>query len=232
MDVEFSAVVPCYNEEGNVAAIAAGFAEKAPAGCELVLVNNGSSDGTAAAVAAAQKQYPFVRAVHVSVNQGYGHGINQGLAAAQGEWLGWTHGDMQCDPADLFRALELAKKSGANAFVKGLRSGRGMTDRFFTAGMSVFESLYFWTRLWDINAQPAVFHRSFYARWQEPPGDFTLDLYACALARKLDMKILRMPVKLSPRHDGVSSWNRGLASRLALSAGVIKASMRIKKVLP
>ena len=44
--------------------------------------------------------------------------------------------------------------------------------------MSLFETLLLRTRLWDINAQPTMFHRDFFASWDRPPHDFSLDLYA------------------------------------------------------
>ena len=232
MAVEFSAIIPCYNEAANIAGIAARFAEKDDGLCELVLVDNGSSDGTAAAIALAAAQYPFVRFVSVPINLGYGHGILQGLSAAQGDWLGWSHGDLQCDPADLRQAFALARSCGEKTFVKGERSGRSFADHIFTAGMAAFETFCFAVPLRDINAQPTVFHRSFFAQWKNPPADFTLDLYAYALARRLGLKVLRLPVRLTPRHAGVSSWNRGIGSRIALSLNVIKASVRIKKSLP
>ena len=39
--------------------------------------------------------------------------------------------------------------------------------------MSLFETLLLRTRLWDINAQPTMFHRDFFASWDRPPHDFS-----------------------------------------------------------
>ena len=48
-----------------------------------------------------------------------------------------------------------------NCYVKGDRKGRPIFDQIFTLGMSFFETIYLRTKLWDINAQPNIFHRSF-----------------------------------------------------------------------
>ena len=67
--------------------------------------------------------------------------------------------------------------------VKGNRQGRPLFDVFFTAGMSLFETCYLHMKLYDINAQPNLFPRTFYESWENPPYDFSLDLYALYMAQ-------------------------------------------------
>lgn len=231
---DFSAVLVCYNEAGNVLPAArrlaeAGFGDFA---AEAIFVDNGSSDSTGLEITRAAAQFPFVRGVTVAINKGYGRGILSGLSAARGEWLGWTHGDMQFDPADLLKAYRLALEAETTGvFVKGLRAGRPFGERFFTGGMAVFMSIWLGVRLWDINGQPCVFHRNLYARWENPPLDFTLDLFAYALAARLGCRIIRFAAPVRPRHSGESSWNRGLRSRLSLSGRVLRASGPLKRAV-
>ena len=230
----FSAVLVCYNEAGNILPAATRLAETGfgELDAEAIFVDNGSSDSTGAEIGQAAAQYPFVRAVSVGQNRGYGHGILSGLSAARGEWLGWTHGDMQFDPADLLKAYRIAAGNGdTRLFVKGLRAGRPFVERFFTAGMALLMSLLFGRALWDINGQPSLFHRDFYAGWKNPPLDFTLDLYAYALAARSGLRIIRFPAPVHPRSKGESSWNRGLSSRLALSGRVLRAAMPLKRAV-
>jgi len=230
----FSAVLVCYNEAGNVLPAASRLAEAGfgELDAEAIFVDNGSSDSTGAEISQAAARYPFVRGVSVGLNRGYGHGILSGLAAARGEWLGWTHGDMQFDPADLLKAYRIAAGKGdSRLFVKGLRAGRPFGERFFTGGMAVIMSLWFGRSLWDVNGQPSLFHRDFYAGWNNPPLDFTLDLYAYALAARSGLKIERFSAPVHPRHKGESSWNRGLASRLALSFRVLRAAGPLRRAV-
>ena len=114
---------------------------------------------------------------------------------------------MQTDPQDVLLGFELFNKHGLDIFVKGRRYGRPLMDVFFTLGMSAFETLLLGKPLWDINAQPTLFSRSFFETWLEPPHDFSLDLYAYYFAHHMRLKIYRFPVKFGERAYGVSHWN-------------------------
>ncbi len=121
--VRYSLVIPCYNEAANLPLLLERAAESLSQkpGLELILVDNGSSDKSPDVLAQLLPKYPFARSVRVDINQGYGHGILSGLAAAKGEILGWTHADMQTDPADFLTAIEYCQnsKNPGPHFVKG-----------------------------------------------------------------------------------------------------------------
>jgi polyisoprenyl-phosphate glycosyltransferase len=233
---KLSIVMPCYNESKSIPYILDRFAQViGERDIEVVLVDNGSFDETPAVLAALLPLYQFAKTTRVEKNQGYGFGILSGLRVATGEFLGWTHADLQTDPSDVVRAYDIMCKSGRKAeklFVKGVRTGRPLFDQFFTVGMSAFESMYLRTRLWDINAQPNVFHRSFFERWKNPPHDFSLDLYACYMAKKLNLKMIRFQVVFGPRQFGASSWNSGLKARWKLIARTMSFSVDLRKKLP
>ena len=88
--------------------------------------------------------YPFARIEKLDINNGYGYGINRGLQSAKGLYVGWTHADMQTDPNDLLRGLEIIEsfKRDSKIFVKGKRNGK-VLDNFFTVGMSISKAPYF-----------------------------------------------------------------------------------------
>jgi glycosyltransferase involved in cell wall biosynthesis len=228
-----SLVIPCYNEGLGLPALlkrlrAVGVEQP---NIEFVLVDNGSSDATVELVRKAPEDNAAIRPVRVEVNQGYGYGILQGLKAATGEFLGWTHADMQTDPADVLRALRILDKEadGSRLYFKGKRYARPIADRIFTFGMGVVESLLFQRLLWDINAQPNIFHRSFYEQWENPPHDFSLDLYAYATAARKGLKIIRFPVLFETRECGVSHWNINLGSKIRFIKRTVNYSLRLRK---
>jgi len=131
--------------------------------------------------------------VIVKENEGYGFGIASGLLEAKGEFIGYTHADMQTDPADPIKALEIIEKQSnpKECYIKGDRKGRPLFDQFFTMGMSLFETLYLGTKLWDINAQPNIFHRSFFDSVKNScPKDFSLDLYLLYMAKKKGLNVI------------------------------------------
>src|SRR3989338_8466712 len=94
-----STIVPCYNEAANIPLILERFKQGIGKNeIEVILVNNGSTDDSKTVLTKMLPQYPFARSIDVAVNQGYGYGILSGLRQARGEFLGWTHADLQTDP--------------------------------------------------------------------------------------------------------------------------------------
>lgn len=228
--IKLSVVVPCYNEEENIPLILARFDEVIDRNdVEVILVNNGSTDGSAGVLEELLPKYTFARTVLVEVNQGYGYGILQGLQQCRGEYIGWTHADMQTDPADILKALAILEEEKGLVFVKGNRKGRPLFDVFFTAGMSLFETCYLHKKLYDINAQPNIFPKVFYDSWENPPYDFSLDLYALYMARKKKLRVVRFPVLFPERIHGSSKWNTGLQAKWKFIRRTIDFSVKLKK---
>ncbi len=208
--VKLSLVIPCFNEGENLPILLKRCSQiVSRQDIEIVIVDNGSTDNTQTILNELLPNYPFVSRVQVKHNQGYGHGILEGLKNASGEILSWTHADMQTDPGDAIKALKFFESSTTpeNLFVKGRRYGRPLLDVIFTIGMSFFETLLLRTPMWDINAQPNMFHRSFYETWVEPPTDFSLDLYVYFMAKKKELDLKHFPVFFGDRAHGTSSWN-------------------------
>lgn len=230
--MKLSIVVPCYNEAENIPLILKRFNEVIERDdIEVVLVDNGSNDNSPQVISSLLPEYSFARSIRIDVNQGYGYGILQGLKVCNGEFIGWTHADMQTDPADLLKALNIIEKNDneKTLFVKGNRKGRPLFDQFFTSGMSIFETLYMKVNLYDVNAQPNVFNRSFFETWKNPPKDFALDLYALYMAQKSGLKIIRFEVVFPKRLHGASHWNTGIASKWKFIKRTIDFSKKLKK---
>ena len=230
--MKLSIVVPCYNEEQNIPLILNRFGEIIEReDIEVILVDNGSTDDSALVLAELLSKYAFARTVRVEVNQGYGYGILQGLRQCRGEYIGWTHADMQTDPGDILKALDIIEREQGLVFVKGNRKGRPLFDVFFTAGMSLFETFYLHTKLYDINAQPNIFPRVFFDEWKNPPYDFALDLYALYMARRKNLKVIRVPVLFPERIYGESKWNTGLKAKWKFIKRTMEFSVKLKKEL-
>lgn len=228
----FSLVIPCYNESRALPELVlrARFTAEAGNG-EVVLVDNGSTDATPQVLAELLGDGDDrVRSIRVEPNEGYGGGITSGLAVARAPIVGWTHADLQTDPADALRAVA-AMEGTDRALVKGRRYGRPVADRVFTAGMSVFETALLRRRLTDINAQPTMFSRSLLDEWGTPPKDFSLDLFAMYTAAERGYDIRRVPVVFAPRRHGTSSWNVDLAAKRKFIRRTVEFSLTLRKQL-
>jgi glycosyltransferase involved in cell wall biosynthesis len=230
--MKFSLIIPCYNEEKNLPLLFERCMKlTALNGHEIIIVNNGSTDKSNFVINELVKKYKGFKCVNVKVNRGYGFGILSGLKEASGEILAWTHADMQTDPLDIVKGIPFFNKYGKKIFVKGSRYGRPISDSFFTLAMSIYESILLRVKLWDINAQPTMFHRDFFAEWHNPPHDFSLDLYAYYHAKALNLKVFRFPVLFSQRVFGSSHWNINWQAKIKFIKRTIDYSRHLKKMI-
>jgi glycosyltransferase involved in cell wall biosynthesis len=126
-----SIAVPLYNEEESiqplVSAVREAMATHAGA-WELILVDDGSSDGTAAAAAAIAAADGRVRLVRLARNYGQSTAMQAGFDHARGDVVVTLDGDLQNDPRDIPRLLE--KLEQGHDLVVGYRVNR--QDRLLT----------------------------------------------------------------------------------------------------
>ena len=100
-----SVIVPVYNERVTVAEVIRRIrAVDVPVAIEVIVVNDGSSDGTDKVLTALADS--TVRVLTHPVNKGKGAAIRTGMAAARGDLLLVQDADLEYDPADWPRLLE------------------------------------------------------------------------------------------------------------------------------
>ncbi|MCM1540494.1 MAG: glycosyltransferase family 2 protein [Blautia sp.] len=231
--MKYSIVIPCYNESENLKRLLQSImplTEKHD--IEFVLVENGSTDDSRTKFETLQEMRDkHIIRVYVDKNQGYGYGVQQGLKACSGDYVGWIHADMQIKPRELAVFMRYIDRHGADCplFVKGKRSNRSLFDRFFTGAMSVFETVLFGVNLYDIGAIPVLFPKELLKNCTKMPYDFSIELYVYLQAKKNHYIIKRHKVRLRKRVRGMSSWDKGLASKIKQSKRIIKDSIQIKK---
>ena len=228
--MKISLIIPCYNESKNLPSLMERCRQLDSEIFEVIIVNNGSTDDSSNVLRSLMdSQYPFIKSIKVEVNQGYGYGILYGLQSSTGNIIGWTHADLQTDPLDSNQVKSLIKQYGENIFIKGQRYGRPISDVIFTVGMSFFESILLKKLLWDINAQPTFFPRSFFDNWDSPPNDFSLDLFAYYRAKKSNLRVIRFPVFFGKRLHGHSHWNINFRSKWKFIKRTIQFSLTLRK---
>src|SRR3954468_20761562 len=76
---------------------------------EVLVINDGSTDGTASLLDDRSKQDPHVRPIHHEANRGYGGALQSGFANAAKEFVFYTDGDGQYDVREIARLLPLMK---------------------------------------------------------------------------------------------------------------------------
>lgn len=122
MSPYLSVVVCVYNEQENIRPMLAQI-DAALAGMdyEIVYVDDGSRDGTLAELK--NSGNPRLRVLEFRRNYGQSAALAAGIAAARGEWIATLDGDLQNDPADIPRMLDIAQRDELD-MLAGVRQKR------------------------------------------------------------------------------------------------------------
>ena len=138
-----SVIAPCYNEEGGVGNFAARMTAAARAvvgeDFELLLVNDGSKDGTWQKLQALALADPRVAAVNLARNHGHQLAVTAGLTLARGKRVLVIDADLQ-DPPELLADM-MAKMAEGYDVVYGKRRSRAEESQFKVQTASLFYRL-------------------------------------------------------------------------------------------
>ncbi len=97
--MKLSVVMPCYNEKKTIRTIVA-LVLKQPFDIELLIVDDGSKDGTRDILAELAIQYPQVRVLLQDINQGKGAALRRGFQEATGDIVLVQDADLEYDPGE------------------------------------------------------------------------------------------------------------------------------------
>ncbi len=221
-----SVVVPVYNEEANVEPLLATL-QDALEGLgrpyELIVVDDGSTDGTAARLREATVRFPPLRVLRLRSNFGQSAALAAGFDFARGELVVTLDGDRQNDPADIPRLLEKLKEG--YDVVSGWRRER--RDPFWSRRLPsrLANAIISWitgVHLHDYGCALKVYRR-------EILRDIALygemHRFLPALARWVGATVGEVPVAHWPRRSGVSKYGLGRTVRVLLDLVTVKFLM-------
>jgi len=198
----------------------------------LVVVNNGSVDNSSHVLKELKNSElgDWFRVVEVKLNQGYGFGIWSGLQETSATVVGWSHADLQCDPANAFKALRILSESNSKkVLVKGTRIGRNWKDIVVSRVFETIARVILNLKTYEVNAQPKVFYRDLLVDIVNPPKTFAFDLYVLYRAQKIGYGFKNIEVFFPPRIHGVSNWASTLLGRYKTILNMIKYILQLAK---
>lgn len=221
--LSLSIIIPAYNEEKRLPAsldrISAYVQPREWELLEVIVVDDGSSDGTAAIVREYAARFPALRLLQNPGNRGKGYAVRHGMLAAKGEWRLVTDSDLSSPIEELEKLVAAARQAGAvvaigsRAVDRSLVSvhqplGRELSGRFFNLVMRLLTGLPFRDtqcgfKLYHARAAAIIFPR------QQLDG-FGFDVEDLFIGKCHRLKAVEVPVR----------WANVEGTRVGLLSGV------------
>lgn len=219
MDV--SIVVPAYNEEQRLQPTLDGWAawmDGFDGTAELVVSDDGSTDGTAALVERAAARDGRIRLNRLPANRGKGGAVRSGMLAATGDYRFYVDADMNIAPFHVDPALALMR-SGVADVVTGKRSlGEYAATEQSPARLAAGTAVQVTRRILvlPVITDTQAGFKGFPAEWAHKVFEratidsFAFDIEVLYLARRMKARIAEMPVAVEFRGDSTFDVARHL----------------------
>jgi dolichol-phosphate mannosyltransferase len=204
--IYLSLVLPAYNEAAGIA-LAIAEADQALASLgysyEILMVDDGSRDGTMRTAALAAVGRPRVRLLQHAHNQGYGAALRTGFEAARGQLVAFTDADCQFHLRDLRR---LIRHTDRFPVVAGYRVRRKdpWQRRLFSRGYNLLARAFLGTRVRDCDCALKVFRREALAQLLPNTTGYFVNSEMLSRARQLDLPVAEVAVRHRRRLRGRS----------------------------
>ena len=205
--VDVSVLVPAKDEAGNLplfVELCAAMLATQPDAYEVIVVDDGSTDGTWAMLQELAVRYPFLRPVRHRAQRGIAEALRTGYLHARSDVLVFYPADLQFKPEDIPR-LVAPILSGESDMVTGYKQGK-YEKAFVSSIYNRLSRSLFHVPVRDLNNVKA-YRREIMAALPMRP-DF--HRYMIVLAAAQGFTVTEVPIPLYPRHAGRSKfgWSR------------------------
>ncbi len=205
--MKLSVAIPVFNEERTLEELV-GRVLATPHDKEIVLVNDGSSDGSAAIIDRLAAEHPNVQAFHHDRNRGKGAALATAFSKVSGDVVVIQDADLEYDPGDYDALLEPIVKAKADV-VYGSRFLGGrysrvhlfwhfVGNRFLTTLSNVFTNL----NLSDMETCYKVFRREIAQQLDIRSKSFAVEPEITAKVARLKARVYEVPISYSGRDYG------------------------------
>jgi glycosyltransferase involved in cell wall biosynthesis len=198
-----SVVLPAHNEAENIGAVVRDFLRATRSlgrPVEVIVIDDGSTDGTADAANVGSE---WVRVVRRDRNGGYGAALTTGFSRARGDWVFFTDGDGQFGASQLPGFLRRALDGSADMVV-GYRHPRA--DRWSRRALgrtwSTLVRLTFQVSVRDVNCAYKAMRRADLSSMKITTRGAMINAELLHKASQLDLRIDERPVSHRARQHG------------------------------
>jgi glycosyltransferase involved in cell wall biosynthesis len=202
--IEISAVMPAFNEEANLSQSVGRLdaALRAHASVhEVIVVDDGSRDGTAELLAQLERATPTLRVITHPHNRGYGAALRSGFAAARHPWVFMMDADNQFDPDEIARLL--ARATDAD-IVAGYRRRRRdpLVRRLNAIAFFSLVRVLFGRLVRDVNCAFKLMRKDLIEGLNLRSNGALINTELLVRARQRRARVVEVPVEHFPRASG------------------------------
>jgi len=192
-----SVVIPAFNEAATLGEVIARL-ERLPGAVEIVIVNDGSSDGTAKILETARHTRPLV-VLHHPTNCGKGAALRTGFAAARGRVIVVQDADLEYDPLEIERLVSPIERGAADVvygsrFLHNSRQANGPVHRFSNWCLTALSNLTTGLRLTDMETCQKAFRREVLAGLELRENGFAIEPEITAQVARGGWRVVEIPV--------------------------------------
>jgi glycosyltransferase involved in cell wall biosynthesis len=201
-----SLVLPAYNEAENIEPMVTEATPALEANAddhEIVVVDDGSADGTAEVTRQVMETYPRVRLVQHEVNQGFGAAVFTGFTSAAKDWIFYTDADRQFVLSELENFAPYMEEAD---LIAGYRAPRRdpFLRVFYGKGWSALCTLLFGYTVRDVDCGFKLFRREIIQELapQIESRGATFSIEWLVRAKRAGYRFVELPVTHHPRVAG------------------------------
>lgn len=217
-----SIIIPVYNEESTVIEVIEKVSRiELPLEKEIIVVDDGSNDGTASLLSLHEKQ--ITKLYSSPVNIGKGAAVRIGLSFAKGDIILLQDADLETNPDEYLQLLQPIL-DGKTSVVYGSRFIKRNNKvpflrRLANGGLTFITNVLFFTKLTDMETAYKVFTKEAASKLKLRANRFDIEPEITARICQNGYKILEVPISYSPRtvFEGKKiNWRDGVRAVLML----------------
>jgi glycosyltransferase involved in cell wall biosynthesis len=206
-----SAFFPCYNDESTIGPLVRRAAEQLALVAddfEILVINDGSQDGSAAVLDSLSRELACLRVITHSSNRGYGGALRSGFSNATKDLIFYTDGDGQYDVRELPLLLMLLTQD--TDFVNGMKMTRQDPGyRVFAGNLHRFVTRWsFWLPITDVDCDFRLVRRSIIERVRLTQNSGSICVELVKLSQRAGAQFREVSVHHYARAFGQSQFFR------------------------
>lgn len=217
--MKLSVVIPVYNEKNTIKKILSKVQSVAGIEKEIIMVDDGSTDGTVEILKDIQKNNPDVVMHFKEKNRGKGHTLKIGFALTTGDYVIVQDADLEYDPEDYKKLIRALKEEGVDVVYGSRFSGvyEDMSNLHYMGNkvLTLATNILFGVLLTDMETCYKLIPGDFVRKIDIKSERFDFEPEITAKILKAGLKIREVPITYRGRTHSEGkkiTWKDGLAA--------------------